>query len=105
MRLQDKIQIFSSAPVIDTDGFGTPTDILLAEVHANVILKDIEKGSNDAEFTKNTISVTFRVIPSVPIIDTANFIVWNGERYQIRSVNKSRGLIYTVTADMSKGSQ
>ena len=88
------IDIISTEPIKDDEGFVSTGDIVLASVRAYMENRHgIEKWANMAAFSEATALFRFRNIPGLSI-DTTLFIVCDGERYNIVSAEdvRSRGL-------------
>lgn len=89
--MNTQIDIISTAPVKDEEGFVTTGDTILASVRA---YKEDKHGSeqwaNMAAFSEATALFRFRKIPGVEIT-TSLFIVCGDERYRIVSAENVRG--------------
>lgn len=90
-KMNTQIDIISTAPVKDEEGFVTTGDTILASVRA---YKEDKHGSeqwaNMAAFSEATALFRFRKIPGVEIT-TSLFIVCGDERYRIVSAENVRG--------------
>jgi len=97
------IQIVSTTPVKDTEGFTTPSDTVLATVRA---YKEDRHGTgrwaNMAAFSTATSLFRFRAIPGL-MVDTSFSIIYvsTGERFRILSVEdvRNRGMYYEILAE------
>jgi len=89
-KLNAFIEIVSSKPTKDAEGFATSGDTVLANVRAYFEPKNsTERWRNNAVFAEATALFRFRVIPGLKI-ETSHFIICNGERYNILSVEDVR---------------
>ena len=106
IKLNTFIQIISTTPTKDSEGFVTKGDSVIASVRAYFEPKNsTEKWANMAAFSTATALFRFRTIPGVKI-DTAMVIACNGERYNILSVEdvRQKGLYIEVLAKAVSGS-
>jgi SPP1 family predicted phage head-tail adaptor len=100
------IKIVANEPVKDSEGFSVNSDVTLASVRA---YKEDKHGSeawrNRAVFSTATVLFRFRKIPNLTVT-TAMFILCDGERYNIVSVEdvKGRGMYVEALADMVSSS-
>jgi SPP1 family predicted phage head-tail adaptor len=100
------IDIISTAPVKDADGFVTRGDTVLASVRA---YKEDRHGSerwaNMAAFSEATAMFRFRKIPNLNA-DTTLCIICDGQRYNIVSCEdvRGRGMYVEVLAQEVKPS-
>ena len=85
------IDLIEKRKIMDSDGFSTETDIVLASVrayregrHGN------EKWANRAQFSEATDLFRFRSIPGVTVT-TAMVVVNDGGRFEITSVENVKG--------------
>ena len=95
------IEILSTAPAKDAEGFATPGDTVLANVRAyREDQHGNERWANMAAFSSATSMFRFRKIPGL-VIDTALFILCGGERFRILSAEdvKGRGMYVEVLAE------
>lgn len=95
------IDIISTAPVKDTEGFATETDTVLASVRAyKEDRHGNERWANMAAFSSASALLRFRKIPGVQVT-TSMFIVGGDERYRIVSAEdvRSRGMYIEVLAE------
>ena len=91
MKLNTKIDIISTTPTKDAEGFATTGDTILASPRAYFEPKNsTEKWHNSAVFAEASALFQFRVIPNLTV-DTTMFIICNNERYNIISVEDVRG--------------
>ena len=100
------IEILSSAPAKDAEGFTRPGDI----VHANVRAYKEDRHGNErwanmAAFSTASALFRFRVIPGLRM-DTSFFILCAGERFRILSAEdvKGRGMYVEVLAERLEAS-
>ena len=97
-KMNNQIDIISTAPVKDADGFVTTGDNVLASVRA---YKEDRHGN---ERWANTALFHFRKIPGVEIT-TSFFIVCDDDRYRIVSAEdvRGRGMYIEVLAEKQEG--
>ena len=94
------IEIITTAPVKDADGFVTHGDTILASIRA---YKEDQNGSerwaNMAAFSEATAMFRFRKIPGLTV-DPTMFIICDGCRYNIVSAEdvRNRGMYVEVLA-------
>jgi head-tail adaptor len=104
-KMNTSIDIVSSAPVKDADGFVDKGDQIVASIRA---YKEDRHGNvrwaNMAAFSQATALFRFRKIPDVAIT-TSLFIVCGDERYRIVSVEdvRGRGMYIEVLAEKQEG--
>ena len=106
MKTNTTIDIISTAPTKDSEGFVTKGDTVLGSVRAFKEIKSVtEKSANMSTFSTETVSFKFRQIPNVEI-STSNIIVEADSHYNILSVDtlSSRGMYVTVIAEKIEGS-
>lgn len=99
--MNTRIDIISTAPVKDADGFVTTGDNILASVRAYKEEKHgSERWANMAAFSEATALFRFRKIPGVEIT-TALIIICADERYRIVSAEdvRGRGMYVEVLAE------
>jgi len=101
------IEIISTAPTKDTEGFVTHGDTILASIRAiqrrsPTVMK---RWANMAAFSEATAMFRFRKIPALTV-DTAMFIICDGCRYNIVSAEdvRNRGMYVEVMATEVKPS-
>jgi len=105
-RMNTNIDIITTSPVKDPEGFVTKGDRVLASVRA---YKEDRHGSerwaNMASFSTATALFRFRKIPGL-IVDTTMSILCNGTRYRIISAEdvKGRGMYTEVMCQTQEGS-
>ena len=88
---QHFIELLTSAPVKDAEGFATPGDTVLANVRAYREDKNsTEKWANRAVFAEASALFRFRAIPGLTV-DTTMSIICAGRRYNILSAEDVRG--------------
>jgi head-tail adaptor len=100
------LEIVTTTPTKDAEGFVTSGDDVLANVRAYFEPKNsTEKWRNNAVFAEASALFRFRSIPGV-IIDTTMFIICGGERYNIISVEdvRGRGMYVEIIAKAVSGS-
>ena len=89
--MRDFIEIISSAPTRDAEGFAAKGDTVLANVRAYFEPKNsTEKWRNNAVFAEANALFRLRVIPGLAI-DATMDILCGGRRYNILSVEDVRG--------------
>ena len=104
-RMNKNIDIVSTAPVKDAEGFVTKGDNIIATVRAYMDeRRGDEKWANMAAFSTATSMFRFRRIPGV-VIDTSLFIICEGIRYRIISAEnaKGRGMYVEVLCERQEG--
>ena len=100
------IDIVSTAPAKDAEGFVTRGDTVLASVRANKEIKNAtEKWVNMAQFSTATALFRFRRIPGVDV-NTTHIITDAEGRYKILSVDtlRGRGMYIDCIAEKVEGS-
>jgi head-tail adaptor len=100
------IDIISTAPTKDAEGFATHGDTILASVRAYFEPKNsTEKWANMATFSTVNALFRFRKIPGVDVNPTF-YIVSDSGRYRIVSVEdvRGRGIYVEVLAEKIEGS-
>ena len=106
VKLNTFIDIISTTPVKDSEGFTTANDTVVASVRAYFETKNsTEKWRNNAVFAEATALFKFRTIPNTTI-DTTMFIDCNNNRYNIISVEDvcNRGMYLEVFAKAQSSS-
>lgn len=99
-KMNDFAEIKAIKKEKDSEGFSTQTEVTLASVR---VYREGRHGSerwaNLAAFSEATDLFRFRVIPGVTVT-TEHFIVFEGERFDITSVEnvKGRGMYIEVLA-------
>jgi hypothetical protein len=104
-KMHTPIEILTTKPIKDTEGFVKTGDTVLANVRAYFEPKNgTEKWRNNAAFAEASALFRFRVIPGV-VVDTSLFIVCGGDRYRIISAEnvRGRGLYLEVLAQKIEG--
>lgn len=95
-KMNSFIEIVSTAPTKDAEGFATIGDTTLANVRAYFEPKNsTEKWSNRAVFAEANALFRFRRIPGL-VVDTTHIILCNGKRYGILSAENVRGMYVEV---------
>ena len=100
-----QISIVSAASTKDAEGFATKGDHIIASVRA---YKEERRGdtkwANMAAFSNATVLYRFRRISEI-VVDTTMSITDNGERFNIVSVDntKGRGLYIELYAERLEG--
>ena len=100
------IDIISTAPVKDAEGFATHGDIILASVRAYFEPKNsTEKWANMAAFSAVNALFRFRKIPGVEVVPSFTIACSDG-RFKISSVEdvRGRGMYVEVLAEKIEGS-
>lgn len=95
------IEIVSTSPVKDDEGFASMGDTVLANVRAyREERHGSEQWTNRAAFSSASAMFRFRKIPGVSV-DTSLVIICGGERYNLLSVEdvKGRGMYIECLAD------
>jgi head-tail adaptor len=95
------IDIISTVPIKDAEGFVTKSDNMLASVRAyKEDRHGSEKWTNMASFSNASSLFRFRIIPGFSVT-TEMFIACEDGRYQILSVEdvRSRGMYLEVLAE------
>ena len=107
-KMTETYALISTTPIKDAEGFATPGDTVLATGRAYFEPRNsTEKWRNNAVFAEASALFRFRYIPGLAV-DTTMFIVCNGERYNIISVENVRGKnmyieVLAKTTNASKG--
>ena len=99
------IDIVTTEPVKDADGFATKGDRAIASVRAYKEERHgSEKWANMAAFSAATALFRFRKIPGVTV-DTTMTILCGGERYRIVSAEdvRGRGMYIEVMTEIIEG--
>ena len=98
-KMNSFINIVSSAPVIDAEGFATKGETVLASIRA---YKEERHGSerlaNMAAFSSANALFRFRKIPGVDV-DESLVILCEGGRYKILNAELVRGMYIEVLAE------
>jgi head-tail adaptor len=90
-KLNSFIEIVSTTPAKDAEGFATISDTVLASVRAYFEPKNsTEKWRGNAVFAEATALFRFRCIPGITV-DTTHIIICDGVRYNILSAEDVRG--------------
>ncbi len=90
-KMNTPIEIVSTAPVKDAEGFVTTGDTVLANVRAYFEPKNAtEKWRNNAAFSEASALFRFRAIPGVAV-DPTIYIICAGDRYRVISAEDVRG--------------
>lgn len=100
-KMNSFIDIISTAPTKDAEGFVNHGDTVLASVRAcKEERHGNEKWANMAAFSTATAMFRFRKIPTVNV-DTTLFIACDGSRYRIISTEdvRGRGMYVEVLAE------
>ncbi len=105
-KMNSFIEIISTVPAKDAEGFATIGDTVLANVRAYFEPRNTtEKWRNNAAFAEATALFRFRAIPGVTI-DSTLYILCSDERYRVISAEdvRGRGLYYEVLCSRVDGS-
>lgn len=90
-KMNSFIEIVSTEPVKDDEGFVTNGDVIVANVRAHFEQKNsTEKWTNMAQNSNVNALFRFRKIPNINLTDK-HIILCNGKRYNIFSVENVRG--------------
>ena len=95
------VEIISTTPIKDAEGFTTPGDTVIASIRAyKEDRHGNERWANMAAFSTATSLFRFRAIPGL-MIETSMSIICEGERFRILSVEdiKGRGMYMEVMAE------
>jgi len=106
IQLNSFIDIISTVPTKDSEGFVTHGDNILASVRAFKENKSLsEKWADSARFATADALFRFRKIPDIAV-DTTHVIVDSEGRYKILSVDnlRGRGMYVEVIAEKVEGS-
>jgi len=106
MKANTHIDIISTAPIKDSEGFVTKGDSVIASVRAFKEIKNAsEKWANMAQFSTATALFRFRRIPNVEV-STSHIISDSLGRHNILSVDglSGRGMYIEVIAEKIEGS-
>lgn len=98
--MNKKAQLCEEKSIIDSEGFNRKAVAVLAEMRVFVEGRHgSERWANFAAFTEATELFRFRKIPNVDVT-TKQYILFNGKRYNILSVEniKGRGMYLEVLA-------
>jgi head-tail adaptor len=104
-KMTERIDIVSTAPSKDAEGFAAAIDTAIASVkaykeerHGN------ERWANMAAYSEATAMFRFRAIPGVAVT-TSHAIVCGGRRYRIVSAEdvRGRGMYVEVMAELLEG--
>ena len=104
-KMNTQIDIISTAPVKDADGFVTNGDHIVVSIRAyKEDRHGNEKWANMAAFSEATALFRFRKIPNVEIT-TSLFIICGDEQYRIISAEdvRGRGMYVEVLAKKQEG--
>ncbi len=90
-RMNTFIEIISTTPTKDAEGFAATGDTVLANVRAYFEPKNAtEKWRGNAAFSEATALFRFRAIPGV-VVDSTLYILCNADRYRVISAENVRG--------------
>jgi head-tail adaptor len=90
-KMNKTIEIASSSPAKDAEGFATSTDEVLASVRAYMEQRHgSERWAGLAAYSEATALFRFRAIPGLAVT-TAHFIICGNRRYRIISTEDVRG--------------
>ena len=104
-KMKTPINIISTAPVKDSEGFVTKGDNILASVRAYKEERNTtEKWFNMAAFSTATVLFRFRKIPGV-VVDTTMFITDASGRHRIVNAEdvRGRGMFWEVLCEKQEG--
>jgi head-tail adaptor len=109
-KMNTKIDIISTSPTKDAEGFTTSSDTVVASVRAYKEVRNAsakwERIIDDAAFTSVTAMFRFRKIPDLTV-DTTLFISDADGRYNIVSAKdvRGRGMYVEALAEKTEGSK
>ena len=90
-KMSTPIDIIETVQILDSDGFVSSTDTIIASVRA---YREDRHGTkiwaNRAAFTNASVLFRFRIIPGLNVT-TKHMIICGGERFKITSVEDVRG--------------
>lgn len=104
--MNTRIDIISTAPVKDADGFVTTGDHIVASIRAyKEDRHGTERWANMAVFSEASVLFRFRKIPGVEV-SPAHFIVCEEKRYRITSAEdvRGRGMYVECLCELVEGS-
>jgi head-tail adaptor len=104
-KMNSFIEIISTTPIKDTEGFAVAGDTVVANIRAYFEPKNsTEKWRGSAAFAEASALFRFRAIPGVTV-DSTLYILHNGIRYRIVSTEdvRERGLYIEVLAAKVEG--
>ena len=104
-RMSHYIDIITTEPVKDSEGFVNKGENILASVRAYMDeRRGDEKQAGGATFSTAVVLFRFRKIPDV-VIDTSLFVRCEGIKYRIISVEsvKGRGLYVEILTERQEG--
>ncbi len=105
-KMNSFIELVSTTPTKDSEGFVTTGDAVLANVRAYFEPKNTtEKWRNNAAFSEASALFRFRAIPGV-VVDPTIYIICGGDRYRVISAEdvRGRGMYMEVLAAKVEGS-
>ena len=105
-KMNTNIDIISTIPTKDAEGFVTTGNTVLVSVRAYKEIKNAtEKWANMAQFATATAIFRFRKIPGVDV-NTTHIIIDADGRYKILSVDglQGRGMYIEAIAEKTEGS-
>ena len=107
-RMNTRIDIISTAPSKDAEGFVTQGDTVLASVRAaketSRDTRNSETKESAATFSIETVTFKFRVIPGLNIDPTLIIVDADG-RYNITSAQNAQGMYWECVAKKVAGSK
>jgi head-tail adaptor len=104
-KMAEAIDIISTAPSKDAEGFAAAADAVVASTRAYKEERHGgERWANMAAFSEATVLFRFRAIPGVEVT-AAHAIICSGRRYRIISADdvRGRGMYIEVTAELTEG--
>jgi head-tail adaptor len=105
-KMNEPIEIVSSSPLKDAEGFAVMGDTVIANIRAYFEPRNsTEKWRNNAVFAEASALFRFRKIPGIKV-DNSMAIICCGERYGIISAEdvRNRGMYVEVMAKAVGGS-
>jgi hypothetical protein len=105
-KLSEPIEIISTTPNKDSEGFTATGDTVVANIRAYFEQKNAtEKWRNNAAFAEASALFRFRAIPGV-MIDSTLYILCAGDRYRVISAEdvRGRGMYLEVLSAKVEGS-
>ncbi len=105
-KMNSYIELISTTPIKDSEGFAATGDTVLANVRAYFEPRNAtEKWRGNAAFSEASALFRFRAIPGV-VVDPTIYIICGGDRYRVISAEdvRGRGMYMEVLAAKVEGS-